>query len=169
MRELALRLARFHPALETYVKRMDERDWTGARNFFLALFWLLIALVLVLNGSALRDRGFARRDWEMIVTGWFFSLVGLIITGYVTVKLVPAMARGTPLRWLFYQVDYKLTREGVFYVVGTLIIALAALNTGNNLLFIVVASLLAGILMSGVVSRIVLTGIELRLELPDHV
>ncbi|MBI4465899.1 MAG: DUF58 domain-containing protein, partial [Acidobacteria bacterium] len=40
---------------------------------------------------------------------------------------------------------------------------------GNNLLFIVVASLLAGILMSGVVSRIVLTGIELRLELPDHV
>jgi uncharacterized protein (DUF58 family) len=79
------------------------------------------------------------------------------------------MARGTPLKWLFYQVDYKFTKEGVVYLTATFVIVLAALNTGNNLLFLVLAALLAGILVSGVVSRAVLTGVELKLDLPDHV
>ena len=47
--------------------------------------------------------------------------------------------------------------------------ALAALNTGNNLLFMILACLLAGILVSGVISQIVLSGVELRLELPEHI
>lgn len=169
LRQLALRLSRLHPALHAYVKSRDETDWAGAKNFFLAIFWLLVALVLVLNGSALRDRGVLERDWGLILTGWVFTLAALALTGYVTVKRVPPMVRATPLRWLFYQVDYKPTREGVIYVVAIFVTALAALNTGNNLLFIIVASLLAGILMSGVVSRVVLTGINLKLELPDHV
>ncbi len=169
MRELALKLARVHPALEARMKRWTEREWSGARNFLAAMFWLLIALALVLNGSALVDRGVARRDLELILWGWGFNLLGLLITGYVTFKLVPRLARGTPLRWLFYQVDYKLTRGGIAYAVGTLVIGLAALNTGNNLLFIIVSSQLAGILMSGVLSRVALTGIGLKLALPDHI
>ena len=33
MRELALKLARVHPALEARMKRWTEREWSGARNF----------------------------------------------------------------------------------------------------------------------------------------
>jgi uncharacterized protein (DUF58 family) len=43
------------------------------------------------------------------------------------------------------------------------------LNTGNNLLFIILSCLLAGILASGVLSGIVLQRLELELGLPDHV
>ena len=38
------------------------------------------------------------------------------------------------------------------------ILVLAAINTGNNLLFLILACLLAGILISGILQRIVLTG-----------
>jgi uncharacterized protein (DUF58 family) len=55
------------------------------------------------------------------------------------------------------------------YIAGTLVIALAALNTGNNLLFMVLACLLAGILLSGLLSRVVLGNVEVRLELPEHI
>ena len=65
-----------------------------------------------------------------------------------------------PLRWLGYQVSYRVTREGIVYLAGIFIVALAALNTGNNLLFLVLGCLLAGILFSGVLSRIMLSGIE---------
>ena len=43
------------------------------------------------------------------------------------------------------------------------------MNTGNNLLFMILACLLAGILISGVLSRAVLTGIEMKFDLPEHV
>jgi uncharacterized protein (DUF58 family) len=171
MRALALRLARLHPALEAYVRSREEQQWEGARNFVKAMIWLLIALVLVLNGSALRDRGYSTRppNWSMVISGVFLSWSAFFMAVYVAVKYVPAMARTTPLRWLFFELDYQFTREGAIYSIATVVIALAALNTGNNLLFIIVASLLAGILMSGVLSRIVLTGVELKLDLPDHV
>ena len=82
---------------------------------------------------------------------------------------MPALARRTPLGWLTYQIDYKLTREGMVYIVGIFVVALAALNTGNNLLFMVLACLLAGVLISGLLSRVVLGGIDVRLELPEHI
>src|SRR6202035_1975622 len=63
----------------------------------------------------------------------------------------------------------NVTREGWLYILGIILISLAALNTGNNLLFLVLASLIAVILMSGILSSITLTGIEMRLELPEHI
>lgn len=163
MRAYLKKLAQRYPLLRPWLERLAEKqDWSGAKNFFLALFLLGIALVIALNGADAFEHGRTQ-------LGAFCQVVALGMAFYVSVRLVPAMARTTPLVWLFYQVDYKLTKEGVVYLVAIFILILAALNTGNNLLFIVLASLVAGILVSGLVSRIVLTGIGLKLELPDHV
>jgi uncharacterized protein (DUF58 family) len=83
--------------------------------------------------------------------------------------MVPVLAKRTPLRWIGYKMEYKITREGWIYIGGIIIVALAALNTGNNLLFLILASLIAIILMSGILSSITLTGIEMRLEFPEHI
>src|SRR5438309_1804989 len=98
-----------------------------------------------------------------------FRVERLAVSGWVAFTVVPALARRTPLQWLAYRMDYRVTREGVVYLAGIFIVALAALNTGNNLLFMTLACLLAGILVSGVVSQTVLSGVELRLDLPEHI
>ena len=85
------------------------------------------------------------------------------------VTIVPELARRTSLRWLAYQVDYRLTREGIVYLGGVFVLILAAVNTGNNLLFMILACCLAGILISGIFSRFVLTGIDLKFDLPEHI
>ena len=87
----------------------------------------------------------------------------------VAVTLVPALARRTPLRWIGFRIQYKISREGWIYFGGLLLVALAALNTGNNLLFLILACLIALILMSGILSSISLSGVEMRLLLPDHI
>ena len=97
------------------------------------------------------------------------SLAALVIAGWVAVKMVPALARRSRLRWLALRLDYRVTREGLWFIVGVIVLALAALNTGNNLLFLIVASMLGTILISGVLSHMVLSGIELRLDLPEHI
>ena len=86
----------------------------------------------------------------------------------MALTLVPVLARRTSLHW-FQRTEYRLTREGGVYIAAVFIVALAALNTGNNLLFMVLACLLAGILISGVISQIVLRDVELRLQLPEHI
>ena len=139
-----------------------KRDWTGARNFALSLILLGVALVLALHGAAAFDTGHKQ-------LGVLYHGLALTLAFYVAVKFVPGMARNTPLSWLVYQVDYKFTREGVVYLTTIFLIVIAALNTGNNLLFIMLSSLLAGILISGLVSRLVLTGIQLDFLLPDHI
>jgi len=137
-------------------------DRPGWRSFAIAMAALVFALLLALYSGAAAETG---RLWLAGAA----ALAALGLAGWVAVTIVPVLARRTPLRWFAYQIDYKLTREGLVYLAGVFVVALAALNTGNNLLFMVLASLLAGIIVSGVLSRIVLTGVELKLELPEHV
>ncbi len=148
---------------ETFAARwwrgLDRPGW---RNFAIAMAALAIAMLLALYSGAAAETG---RLWLAGTT----ALAALVLAGWVAVTIVPVLARRTPLRWFAYQIDYKLTREGAIYLVGVFVVTLAALNTGNNLLFLILASLLASIIVSGVVSRVVLTGIELQVELPEHI
>ncbi len=137
-------------------------DKPGWRNFLVAMVALAVALALALYSTAAAETG------HLWIAGGA-ALTALALSIWVGVTIVPALARRTPLRWLAFHIDYKLTKEGVVYVTGVFVIALAALNTGNNLLFMVLASMLAGIIVSGILSSIVLTGIVLKLELPEHI
>jgi hypothetical protein len=142
--------------------RAAQRDYAGWRTFFVAMLALGGALLLALYSRVAAENA---QVWLAALT----ALSALGIAGWVAVKLVPALARRTPLHWLAVRMDYRITREGLLFVGAVIVLALAALNTGNNLLFIMVACMLGGILISGVLSHLVLSGVELRLELPEHI
>ncbi|HEU5410423.1 MAG TPA: hypothetical protein VFU57_05340, partial [Candidatus Acidoferrales bacterium] len=139
-----------------------ERDRPGWRNFAVAIGTLAFALVLALYSAAMAETGRA-------IFAGVSAVLSLLLAAWVAIAIVPKMARRTSLRWLIYQVDYRLTREGVIYLAAVFIVVLASVNTGNNLLFMILACLLAGILISGILSRAVLTGLDLKIELPEHV
>jgi uncharacterized protein (DUF58 family) len=61
----------------------------------------------------------------------------------------------------------KTTRVGRTYLVITVGIGLGALNTGNNLLYLVLGFLLAIIVLSGVLSERVIADVRVRRILPD--
>ncbi len=149
------------------VRELAERWWAGLdkpgwRAFAWAMGALAVALALALYSAATAARG-----WVYVASGTALAALGL--SAWVAVTFVPALARRTPLRFLAYRINYKLTREGIIYLAGVFVLILAALNTGNNLLFMILASMLAGIIISGVLSTIVLAGVEMKLELPDHI
>jgi len=139
-----------------------KADRPGVRAFFLSMAALAVALMLALYSGAAAELGRVR-------LASISALSALLVAAWVSVTLVPVLARRTPLRWLGYKMEYKVTREGWFYMAGILLIALAALNTGNNLLFLILASLIAAILMSGILSSITISGVAMRLELPEHI
>ena len=95
--------------------------------------------------------------------------LALALAGFVAVTVVPYLARRTSIGWLRASVDYHLTRAGSLFIGSIFVLSIAALNTGNNMLFLILAAMLASLLVSGAVSRIVLGGLELDILLPDHV
>src|SRR6201986_1763649 len=137
-------------------------DRPGVRAFFISIAALGIALLLALYSGAAAEVGH-------IGLSIAAALSALLVAAWVAVTLVPILAKRTPLRWIGYKMEYRITREGWMYIGGIIIVALAALQTGNNLLFLILASLIAIILMSGILSSITLSGVDLRLELPEHI
>lgn len=55
------------------------------------------------------------------------------------------------------------------YIVVTLLLGFAAVNTGNNLIFLIVAALLAFMSVSGVLGWLNIRGMSVRADLPDEV
>jgi Protein of unknown function DUF58 len=138
------------------------RDKPGWRNFGVAMLVLSLALAVALFSAAVAQQG-------RILLAAVTTVLSLGMAAWVGITIVPNLARRTSLRWFVYQVDYRLTREGMIYLGVVAILILASVNTGNNLLFMMLACSIAAILISGVLSRAVLTGIDLKFDLPEHI
>jgi uncharacterized protein (DUF58 family) len=139
----------------------EKADRPGVRAFFLSMAALSVAFLLALySGAATRIGSLALASAT--------AMSALLVAGWVGITLVPVLAKRTPLRWITYRMEYRLTLEGWIYLGGIVLVALAAINTGNNLLFLILACLIASILMSGILSSLTLAGVELKLQLPEH-
>lgn len=63
----------------------------------------------------------------------------------------------------------QITKAGLLFSITVALVGVAAFVSGNNLLFLLLAALLATMLISGFVSRLGLAGLELNLQTPEHV
>ncbi|MFQ5480808.1 MAG: DUF58 domain-containing protein [Thermodesulfobacteriota bacterium] len=62
----------------------------------------------------------------------------------------------------------SVTREGKWYILVVLVTGAVAINTGNNLLYLVLATLLSLIIISGLMSEFTMKYIDIRREQPRH-
>src|SRR5512146_96385 len=138
---------------------MERQAWI---RFFVALGGLALAFAAAVFSTV------AERSGNLLATAILAS-AALLLAGVVAVATVPYLARRVALANVREVFDYDITREGAVYLVLALIIGIAGLNTGNNLLFIVLSAMLAAVLVSGVASAAVLRRLELDVGLPEHV
>src|ERR1022692_2626306 len=62
-----------------------------------------------------------------------------------------------------------MTRGGTLFALALALTGAGAFLSGNNLLYLVFSAMLALLLVSGFLSRLVLSGLELEFLLPEHV
>jgi uncharacterized protein (DUF58 family) len=131
-------------------------------RFLLAIVGLVMAFAAALFSTVAREAGSL---WGTLI----LASTALLLAVVVGLTTVPYLARRVTTARLRDAFDYDVTRVGVIYIVTVLLIGIAALNTGNNLLYIIVAAMLAAILVSGIASAVVLRDLELDVRLPEHV
>jgi uncharacterized protein (DUF58 family) len=131
-------------------------------RFLLAIVGLALAFAAALFSTVARESGSL---WAtLILAGMALTLATIV--GLTTVPYLARRVAGGRVRDAF---DYDVTRVGIIYVITVLLIGIAALNTGNNLLYVIVAAMLAAILVSGVASAVVLRELEVEVSLPERV
>lgn len=63
----------------------------------------------------------------------------------------------------------RITKSGLAFVAALTLVGLAAFASANNLLFLLLAAMVAVLMVSGFVSRLGLSGLELDVQLPEHI
>jgi uncharacterized protein (DUF58 family) len=132
------------------------------KRFLFALLGLVLAFAAALFSTVARESGSL---WTTVILA-SIALTLAVVVGLTTVPYLARRVAGGRVRDAF---NYDVTGVGIIYVVTVLLIGVAALNTGNNLLYVIVAAMLAAILVSGVASAIVLRNLELDVRLPEQV
>jgi uncharacterized protein (DUF58 family) len=127
----------------------------------IAVFGLATAFAAAVLSSAARETG------NLLATAILAS-AALLLSAVVALATVPYLTKRIAAERVRYALDYQITKEGLAFLGFVLFIAIAALNTGNNLLFLIVSALLAAIMVSGAASAAQLRTLELAANFPEH-
>ncbi len=74
----------------------------------------------------------------------------------------------TGLRWMSPHRAVQLTTEGIRFLLLTLAVGIAAINTGNNLFYLLLAMMLSLIVLSGLLSEQCVRQLEFHRHLPEY-
>jgi uncharacterized protein (DUF58 family) len=130
-------------------------------RFLLALVGLVLAFGAALFSTVSRESG------NLLAT-LVLASAALLLAVIVGLTTVPYLAKRVVAARLRDAISYDVTRMGLVYCLLVVLIGVAALNTGNNLLYIVTAAMLAAILVSGAASAAVLMELKLDVRVPEH-
>ncbi len=131
-------------------------------RFLFAIVGLVLAFGAALFSTVSQESG---NVWGTII----LASAALVLATFVGLTTVPYLARRVVAARVREAMDYEVTRAGMIYILISVVIGIAAINTGNNLLYVIVAALLSAIMVSGIASAAVLRGLTLDVHLPEHV
>jgi uncharacterized protein (DUF58 family) len=131
------------------------------KSFLTSIGLLAIALLAALYSSS------AGRDGRVLSAG-LSALIALGIAVWVGIKFVPRLASHVDWEWLPFLSHYQVTREGWMYFCTVTVVIFAAINTANNLLYMVLSALLAVLVLSGFLSALNFRMLHVAIRVPSH-
>lgn len=132
------------------------------RNAFFGTLLVLAGLAAALVSVLARQTN----DNRLSTAG---AILSLIIAGLILVFIVPPLARSARLEMAGLDLPIEVTTGGAIFIAIATIVALAAWNTGNNLLFLVFALLCSTLLVGWVAARTSLRDLVVSARFPDHI
>src|SRR6266850_7641027 len=131
------------------------------KNFGTSIGLLTIAMMAALYSSG------AGREGRVLAAA-ISAFVALGIAVWVAFRFVPRLAAGVDWQWLPFLTHYCITRDGWLYFAAVIVVVFAAINTANNLLYMVLSALLAVLLLSGFLSTMNFRFLKMSARIPLH-
>lgn len=139
--------------------RYAFRQWRNA----------ILGTLLVLSGlGAALLTVFARQQQEPRLAG-IAAITSLVIVALILVLVVPPLVRSARSEVSRLELPLELTTGGVIFLGIFIIVAFAAWNTGNNLLFLVFSLLASTFFVAWRAARASLRDLVVSARFPDHI
>ena len=138
---------------------MNRQAW---RDFFITVFFLGLAFIIALLSSVAADQNNPQLAAVAAAISLVLALVGALY-------IIPRLARNVRLELLRFAIRTSVTVEGLLFIVFLMIIAFAAWNNGNNLLYLVLSAMLAFLIAANMLARMSLADVSIQLRFPDHI
>ena len=138
---------------------MNRGAW---RDFFITVFFLGIAFVIALLSSVAAEQNASLQAAIAAAISLVLALIGALY-------IIPRLARNVRMEILHFAVRTTVTVEGLLFIVFLMVIAFAAWNTGNNLLYLVLSAMLAFLVAANLIARLSLGDVAVQLRFPDHI
>jgi uncharacterized protein (DUF58 family) len=135
------------------------RKWRNA-----ILSTLLVLLGLGMTSVIL----IARRAGDMRLAN-IASVLSLVIVLLIIILVVPPLARSARSEVSRFDLPLQLTRGGAVFIGILAVVAFAAWNTGNNLLFLVFSLLASTLFVAWAAARASLRDLIVSARFPDHI
>jgi uncharacterized protein (DUF58 family) len=139
--------------------KFDRRAWI---DFTLTLVLLGAAFLLASISPLLSRSG----DWFI---GALSALAALALALGCGLYIVPRLARRVKWEMWGLGIRTSVTTEGYVFLLVAVVVGVAAWNTENNLLYLILAAILAFVIVSGNVARMMLYDIGVQLRFPDYI
>ncbi len=97
------------------------------------------------------------------------AVLSLIIAGLIVIFIVPPLARSARLELGRLELPVELTTGSGIYLILVSVVAFAAWNTGNNLLFLVFSVLVSTLFVGWMSARASLRELTVSARFPDHI
>lgn len=110
----------------------------------------------------------ARRIGEPNLAG-LGAAASMLLAVLITILVVPPLARSAFKEVSRRGLPLEVTTGGVIFVIVLVIVALAAWNTGNNLLFLVLSIMVSTLFVSWAAARVTLRDLTVSAHFPDHI
>jgi uncharacterized protein (DUF58 family) len=96
------------------------------------------------------------------------AVLALALAVWVAWRFVPRLASAVEWRWIASLARFRMTREGWVALGATFVVGLTAVNTSNNLLYMIFSALSASLLLAVVLAAVNLRSLELSASLPSE-
>src|SRR5215207_1012335 len=129
----------------------------------------ILGTLVVLGGvGAAAVTVWARRsgDWELTRLG---AIASIVFAALIVIFVVPPLARSARAEAARLDLSFQVTGGGVVFVCIYTVVAFAAWNTGNNLLFLVFSVLSSTLFVALTAGRVSLRDLVVTARFPDHI
>src|ERR1051325_5656010 len=136
----------------------------------LSSWWrAILGTLLVLAGLATAILTLMARRLGVPELSSVGAIASLLFVLLIMILVVPPLTRSAFAEVAASGFPIEVTTGGVVFVVILVIVAFAAWNTGNNLLFMVFSIMLSTIFVSWIAARATLRDLNVSARFPDHI
>lgn len=129
----------------------------------------LLGLVVVLGGLALAGVTMWAHQTGNVRLAGFAAAASLGFVLLILIFVVPPLAKSASAEASQMDLPFEFTSGGAVYLGLLVIVGFAAWNTGNNLLFIVLAFLTSAFIVGFIIGNICLKKLEVRMRFPEAI